>query len=49
MRYLYVKYQNPIPHGSKDIAQVKVFSLKCGIDADTVVMTIALGTFVPAS
>jgi hypothetical protein len=28
MRYLYVKYQNPIPHGSKDIAQVKVFSLR---------------------
>jgi hypothetical protein len=26
MRYLYVKYQNPIPYGSKDIAQVKVFS-----------------------
>jgi hypothetical protein len=25
MRYLYVKYQNPIPYGSKDIAQVKVF------------------------
>jgi hypothetical protein len=32
MRYLYVKF------GSKDIAQVKVFSLKC----DAVVMTIAL-------
>jgi hypothetical protein len=26
MRYLYVKYQNPIPYGSKDIAQVKDFS-----------------------
>jgi hypothetical protein len=26
-RYLYVKYQNPIPHGLKDTAQVKVFSL----------------------
>jgi hypothetical protein len=26
MRYLYVKYQNPIHNGSKDIAQVKVFS-----------------------
>jgi hypothetical protein len=25
MRYLDVKYQNPIPYGSKDIAQVKVF------------------------
>jgi hypothetical protein len=25
MRYLYVKYLNPIPYGSKDIAQVKVF------------------------
>jgi hypothetical protein len=25
MRYLYVKYQNHIPYGSKDIAQVKVF------------------------
>jgi hypothetical protein len=24
MRYLYVKYQNPIPYASKDIAQVKV-------------------------
>ena len=24
MRYLYVKYQNPTPYGSKDIAQVKV-------------------------
>ena len=26
MRYLYVKYQHPIPNSSKDIAQVKVFS-----------------------
>ena len=26
MRYLYVKYHNPILYGSKDIAQVKVFS-----------------------
>jgi hypothetical protein len=25
MKYLFVKYQNPIPYGSKDIAQVKVF------------------------
>jgi hypothetical protein len=25
MRYLYVKYHNPIPYGSKDIAHVKVF------------------------
>jgi hypothetical protein len=48
MRYLYVKYQNPIPNGSKDIAQVKVFSLKCDADANTGVMTIALRTFVPA-
>jgi hypothetical protein len=39
MRYLYVKYQHPIPNGSKDIAQVKVFSLRC--DAYTAVMTIA--------
>jgi hypothetical protein len=51
MRYLYVKYQHPIPNSSKDIAQVKVFSLKlrCDADADTWVMTIALRTFVPAS
>jgi hypothetical protein len=27
MKVLYVKYQHPIPNGSKDIAQVKVFSL----------------------
>jgi hypothetical protein len=26
MRYLYVNYQNPIPHGLKYIPQVKVFS-----------------------
>jgi hypothetical protein len=26
MGYLYVKYQNPIPYGSKDIVQVKSFS-----------------------
>jgi hypothetical protein len=25
MRYLNVKYQNPIPYGSKDIAQVNFF------------------------
>jgi hypothetical protein len=49
MRYLYVKYQNPIPHGSKDIAQVKVLSLGCDADTDTDVKTIALRTFVPAS
>jgi hypothetical protein len=35
MRYLYVKYQHPIPNSSKDIAQVKVFSLRCDADADT--------------
>jgi hypothetical protein len=35
MRYLYVKYQHPNPNGSKDIAQVKVFSLKCDADANT--------------
>jgi hypothetical protein len=28
MRYLYVKYQDPIPDSSKDIAQVKVFFLE---------------------
>jgi hypothetical protein len=28
-----VKYQHPIPNSSKDIAQVKVFSLKCDADA----------------
>jgi hypothetical protein len=46
------KYQHPIPNSSKDIAQVKVFSLKCdadAADADTGVMTIALRTVVPAS
>jgi hypothetical protein len=47
MKYLCVKYQNPIPHGSKDITQVKGFSLRC--DADTGVMTIALRTVVLAS
>jgi hypothetical protein len=50
MRYLYVKYQHPIPNSSKDIAQVKVFSLRCdAAAADTGVMTIALRTVVPAS
>jgi hypothetical protein len=51
MRYLCVKYQHPIPNSSKDIAQVKVFSLRCDVDADTGVMTIlvALQTVVPAS
>jgi hypothetical protein len=34
MRYLYVKYQNPIPNSSKDMAQVKVFSLRCDADAN---------------
>jgi hypothetical protein len=47
MRYLYVKYQHPIPNSSKDIAQIKVFSLRCDNDADTEVMTIALRTVVP--
>jgi hypothetical protein len=47
MRYLYVKYQHPIPNNSKDIAQVKVFSWRC--DAHAGVMTIALWTVVPAS
>jgi hypothetical protein len=49
MRYLYVKYQHPIPILSKDIAQIKVFSLRCDADAYTGVMTIALRTVVPAS
>jgi hypothetical protein len=49
MRYLYVNYQNPIHHVSKDIAQVKVFSLRCDAEADTKVMTIALQTFFPVS
>jgi hypothetical protein len=44
-----VKYKNPIPYGSKDIAQVKVFSLRCDADTDTGVMTIALRTVVQAS
>jgi hypothetical protein len=49
MKYLYVKYQHPIPYGTKDIAQVKDFSLRCDADAytDTGVMTIALRTVVP--
>jgi hypothetical protein len=45
-RYLSVKYQNPIPHSSKDIAQVEVFSLRCDADTDIGVMTIALRTFI---
>jgi hypothetical protein len=51
MRHLYVKYQYPIPNGSKDIAQVKVLSLRCDTDADadTGVMTTAPRTVVPAS
>jgi hypothetical protein len=51
MRYLYVKYQNPIPNGSKDITQVKVFSLRRDADAVayTRIMTIALRTVVLAS
>jgi hypothetical protein len=40
MRYLYVKYQHPIPNDSKDIAQVNLFSLRC--DSDTWVIRIAL-------
>ena len=28
MRYLYVKYQNPISYGSKDIAKVKIFKTR---------------------
>jgi hypothetical protein len=49
MRYLYVKYQHPIPNSSKDMAQVKVFSLRCDADADTGVMTIALQTVILVS
>jgi hypothetical protein len=51
MRYLHVKYQNPIPHGSKDIAQFKDFSLRCdaNADVDTGVMTIAVQTALLAS
>jgi hypothetical protein len=49
MRYLYVRYQHPIPNSSKDIAQVKVFSLRCDADAATGAMTIALRTVVPES
>jgi hypothetical protein len=50
-RYLYAKYQNPIPYGSQDKAQVKVFSLRydTDADADTGVMTLALQTVVAAS
>jgi hypothetical protein len=33
MRYLYVKCQTSIPLGSKDTAQVKVFSFKCDADS----------------
>jgi hypothetical protein len=29
-----VKYQHPIPNSLKDIAQVKVFSLRCDADAE---------------
>ena len=47
MKHLYVKYQNPIPHGSKDTAQFKVFPLRC--DANTGVITIALRTLVLAN
>jgi hypothetical protein len=36
-----VKYQHSIPNSSKDIAQVKDFSLRCDADADTGVTTIA--------
>jgi hypothetical protein len=51
MRYLYAKYQNPIPHGSEDIAQIKVFSLRCNTDsdADNGFMTIALQAVILAS
>jgi hypothetical protein len=48
-RYLYVKYQNSIPHGSKDIVQVEFFSLRCVAHAYNGVMTIALRTFFPVS
>jgi hypothetical protein len=50
MRYLYVQYQNPIPQGSKDIAHIKVFFLRCDANAgaNTEVMTTALWTVVPA-
>jgi hypothetical protein len=47
MRYLNVKCQNPISFGSKDKAQIKVFSLR--YDADIRVMTIALWTVIPMS
>jgi hypothetical protein len=32
MWYLNMKYHNPLPHDSKDIAEVKVFSLRCDFD-----------------
>jgi hypothetical protein len=48
MMYLYVKYQNLIPHGSKDIAQAKVFP-QCDADNDTEFMTTVLRKVVPAS
>jgi hypothetical protein len=51
--HLYLKYQSSSTFGSKDIAQVKVFSFRCDADAeadtDSGVMTIALRTVVPAS
>jgi hypothetical protein len=47
MRYLYVKYQNPIPRGSKDIVQIKVFALSA--DADTEADTRVMIIVVPAS
>jgi hypothetical protein len=37
------------PHGSNDIAQVKIFSLKFDANTDIGVKTIALQTVVPAS
>jgi hypothetical protein len=40
--HLYLKYLSSSTYGSKDIAQVKVFSLRYDADADTGVMTIAL-------
>jgi hypothetical protein len=47
MRYLYVKILESYTHDSKDIAQVKVISLRS--DTDKGVMTIALRTVVPVS
>jgi hypothetical protein len=49
VRYLYVQYQHPIPHGSKDIAQVKVSSLRFDDNTDTEVITKALRTVIPTS